>query len=188
MKKVLALLLVIAIVFILMGGCSPSNLEDRHVTDPAQYGKVPSFIEFPDFFPETITDYTVNSYAYTNMSYFDVSYEVFLDITVNKVQLDALVKSVKAYLQTYEERTAYYAEGYTEIVLGDAFAVDEQDAQSVSSACIAKMVYNPETGNVVYEYLLAVDPYKVVDVAYFNKFGITAAEYQAELQKRTAVK
>ncbi len=188
MKKTLISLFLVAVMLFLMLGCSPTNLEDRHVTDPAQYGRVPSFIDFPDFFPESITDYTMNSYAYTNMSFFDVSYEVFLDITVDETQLDALLKKARAYYQNYDEREAYNAKGYKEIVFGDSFMLDKEDAQSVSSACIAKVVYNPETGNMIYEYLLAVDPYEVKDVADFNKFGIGAAEYEAELKARDNTK
>ena len=156
-----------------------------YVTDPAEYRNVASFIEFPDFFPETIDDYTVNAYSYTLYSYFEVNYEIFLDITVSKEQFDTIIDKAKTYAVFFDEYDAYYAEGYKEIVFDDSFSVRTRNSEKeIKSAYIRKVIYNPQTYNIVFENFNKRDVYYIADVAYFNRFGIDPVTYETEIARR----
>ena len=49
------------------------------------------------------------------------------------------------------------------------------------NADVQKVIYNPATGNVIFEYFDAFDTgvYELKDVAYFQHFEINQEEYKA---------
>ena len=206
MKKRLALILAIGCTF-LFGGCygSPlifggcdivplfflmmsSGMGTYYVTDPAQYGQFEEYVQAEiDYFPESIADYTVHSYSYTRYEYMDSCYEVFLDITVSQEQFDALIKQAKSENRKSHEKSAYYADGYREIVY-----VDEYEGFGdgyVGYATIDKVIYNPETLNIIYESFHAHDTgvYPLSDFAYFKRFSIKETEYVKKTDGLTTI-
>lgn len=108
----------------------------------------------------------------------DTCYEIFLDITVEETEFDDLIERARAYSDTYEEQPAAYCDGYMEIVFMDAYE-SWQDRAFVGQAAIEKVIYNPDTGNIVYVVFHADDTgvYQVSDVAYFERFSINADSY-----------
>ena len=162
--------------------------EDVIITDVEQYGEVDANMDFPNFFPESVDDYTVNSYCYSEECYFNPCYELYLDITVTQKQFDSLLAQVKEYEGTYYEKQAYYADGYYEIVFDDYTTdtdeVPEKDSEEYDSyyidgfTNIGKIVYNPDTLNIVFEYLDLLDAYSINRIVYFNRFDIDWNEYR----------
>lgn len=156
-----------------------------HIEDPAQYGQIDESIPFPSFFPESVTPFQVNAYSYTLYSYMDVCYEIFLDLTVTRAQLEELLTKVRACAP--EEKQAYYAEGYFELVFTDVYSLHpEEESANVWNARIEKVIYNPETCHIVFESFDAFDSgvYPLEEVAYFNRFGIDQVEYMRALEKK----
>ena len=175
-------LLCLLLSVVLLAGCV-SDWGTMHVTDPAQYGKVESYITVPACFPDVIEEYTVNAYSYTLYSYMDVCYEIFLNLTVTQEQLQTLLSDIRQ-LSGWREQEAWYAEGYCEIVFHDSYSLCPDSAQktnlsNVWNARIEKVVYHPQTGHIVFESLNAFDSvvYPLSEVAFFNCFGITQERY-----------
>lgn len=175
-----------AAMLLLCTGCDTAELGwgTNHITDPAQYGNVENYIELPEYFPETITEYTVNSYSYTLYAYMDVCYEIFLDLTVTETQFDSLLLRIRSLPDVQSEREAYYAEGYYEIIFRDSYSINtdehfENDPANVWNAKIEKVIYNPETFHIIFESFDAFDSgvYPLNEVAYFNRFEIDPYEY-----------
>ncbi len=164
----------LAFVFLMMMGGTGTY----YVTDPAEYGNFETHIETEiGYFPEEISDYTVNSYSHTRYEYFDTCYEVFLDITVSEEQFQMLIAEAKSENRNKYEKSAYYAAGYQEIVFADEYEIYGDGYVGYST--IDKVIYNPETFNIVYESFHAHDTgvYPLSEVAYFNRFGINETEY-----------
>jgi peptide chain release factor 1 len=69
--------------------------------------------------------------------------------------------------------------GYREIVFRDTFAPYGPAAEAVSEADIEKIVYDPDSGDMVFVRIYSVDAgvYPVAELAYFNRFDISAETY-----------
>ncbi len=162
-----------------------SGPSDIYETDPTKYER-PTNAAVAAFFPENLDEYTVNRYAYTYHVDWDVGEETFLDLTVTQEQFDELIESARKV--GYIEREAYYAEGYYEIIYNDYYEreyepLEEGEVPAVYEADIIKLVYNPETLNVVCERLYVQGPwvYGVEEICYFNRFNLDEKEYVKHL-------
>lgn len=182
MKKVLSILMCLVVGAIALAGCDLFGT--TYVTDIAEYGQVDSSIEFPQYFPDTVQDLKVNSYSYTVYNYMDICYEIFLDVTVDNDKFIEMLKEIKDSSASFDEQEAYYAEGYKEIVFTDRYSLcTQQNTQAYNDyvwrAKVEKVVYNPDTNNIIFECFNAFDSgvYALNDVAYFNRFGINQTEY-----------
>ncbi len=144
------------------------------------------------FLPESVDEYTVNGFSYIIYNYFDVCYEVFLDITVTEEQMGALIEEARSYSDSYCEQDAWYAEGYVEIVFEDEYnrgepgEEQEDGLEQVGWATVDKVIYNEETLNIIFVSLHAHDSdvHDVENVEYFNRFAITPEEYVKHLPER----
>jgi hypothetical protein len=142
-----------------------------------------------NFVPEKLETYTVNDYSYVVYEYMDYCYEAFLDITVNEEQFNELLEQARDFSGFHEGKFAF-AEGYYEIVYNDEYVcgdpsrLDNDGLDQVAHAAIDKVIYNPETLNIVYISFHAYDKnvYDVENVQYFLHFGINADEYEKMLR------
>lgn len=178
-KYLVSAIIVIAMIFSL-SGC---DFGSKRITNIEEYGKFESYIELPEFFPNSVEEYTVNNYAYNLESWMDTCYEIFLDITVSKDQFEELLSG-----HTGQAVECYYASGYYEVVFEDSYDLfdgEENGDQVVGFADIEKIIYNPETYRIVFVAFHANDTgvYPLKDVAYFNCFDIDENEYVAHLGK-----
>ena len=87
----------------------------------------------------------------------------------------------------FTKKDAYYSNGYTEIVFQDSYEVyhREDDVESnVGWADIEKVIYNPETLNVIYVCFHANDTgvYNLDEVAYFSRFSILEEDYVKSIE------
>ncbi len=173
---VFGLQFVAAVIFIVIASAFMGTFYE---TDPANYKRA------EECFPESLEEYTVNGYSFTEYSYLDYCCEEFLDLTVTEEQLQDLLDKARSE-DVLVEREAYYAEGYYEIVHNDYYRIDEQEengVELVAWARISKLIYNPQTRNVVFVWICTHDSsvYEVKDLAYFNRFGIIEEEYVQHL-------
>ena len=184
-NKVTALLLLTVLLLSLVG----CDYGSKRITDPEQYGKFASYIELPSFFPACIDSFSVNSYAYNLESWLDTCYEIFLDLTVTKEQLDELLKDV-----TVKIDECYYSEGFYEAVFLDSYDVftdeGEGEEQVVGYADIEKIIYNPETYQIIFVAFHANDTgvYPLSDFQYFNRFNINENEYAEHIRLKNKQK
>ena len=181
--KILALGLLIALFSATLISCEARKLGfgSQTITDPAEYGNF-GVIDAPVFFPKSIDGCKVNSYSYILRLYLETCYEIFLDLTVSADKLDSLVASAKIAGGFKYEREAYYAAGYRELVFCDYYEPGTQNDDGnnqVGYAWIEKVIFNPDTGNIIYVSFIANDwsVYSLSEVEYFKKFGIKEAEY-----------
>lgn len=189
MKKTVFLLLLILIIFssvgcrAILGFGMLLGMETVHESSPEKYGCWEKYHSVPSFLPEKLDGYTVNSFSYTLYNYFDTCYEVFLDLTVSKEQFYELIENSKSYSDAYTEKSAYYADGYIEIVFADMYEngeIDEYDGlRQVGNAEIDKVICNSDTCNIIFVSFHAEDTgvYDVENVAYFNRFSISPESY-----------
>ncbi len=184
MVKRIAACLTLLCVMISTSACSKYLWGTFRETSEDNYGEWENFlggwaeyVEMPSFLPSSVENYTVNSYSYTVFNYLDLCYEVFLDITVEEDEFDELLETTRAYSETYEEQEAVYCDGYTEIVFKDYY--ENRDNNKVGHTNIQKVIYNPDTNNIVYEVFYVIDSgvMDVKDVAYFNRFSIEPENY-----------
>jgi hypothetical protein len=178
LKKLVACLLALCIMISLSACTSFLGIGTFYETSVDKYGKWENYLDVPTFLPSSVKDYTVHSYSYTLYSYMDVCYEIFVDITVEETEFDRLLESARAHSDSYEEQPADYCDGYMEIVFMDNYE-QGKNGEQVGWADIEKVLYNPDTNNVVYVVFHANDTgvYDVKDVAYFNRFSIKADDY-----------
>ncbi len=157
----------------------------KQITDPLKYGDWESYLQIPPWMPASVKEYTVNGYSYSLKAYMDVCYEIFVDLTVTEEQLEELLARARQS-EPAREQDAYYAEGYREMVFQDEYEILPESLQSghryqgqVGRADIEKLVYNPQTLNIVFVCFHANDTgvYDLNGVAYFNRFGIDQEEY-----------
>lgn len=154
---------------------------------PEAYGNWTKYHDAPAFLPDDLDGYTVNAYSYTLYNYFDICYEIFLDLTVTEEQFTVLIERAEGYSDARTSRTAYYDEAYTEIIFTDVYerweAEDNDGAEQVGWADIDKIIYNPDTRNIIYVAFHANDTgvHDVENVAYFQRFGITPDAYVEHL-------
>ena len=187
MKKFRFAIIPLLVAALMLTGCE-FGFGSKYVVDPEEYGKWESYLEVPSFLPESIESYQVNAYSYTLLAYMDICYEIFLDLTVSEEQLEELISRAKAEGKDALERAAYYADGYYEIVLQDYYEVYHRESDHealVGWADIEKVVYNPQTRNLVYVCFHANDTgvYNLDEVNYFNRFSIDEEEYALNIQK-----
>ena len=180
MKKFKSLILTILIILTLPA-FTACDFGSKRITDINKYGQFESYIELPHFFPHSVSNYTVNSYAYNLESWMDTCYEIFLDISVTESQFYSLLGS-----QLNEGKQCYYASEFYEVVFQDFYEVynDEfNDVQVVGYADIEKIIYNPTTFQIVFVAFHANDTgvYPLNDFAYFNRFNINENEYASYL-------
>jgi len=173
-KKLLALILS---VLLSLAGC------EKYTVDVAEYGQVANYITFPDYFPESVDTYEVNGYSYRLYSYMDICYEIYLDVSVEKEEMDRLIAVAKEKRPAYSEWEADYANGYREIIFQDVFTSYDPEAEAVGEADIEKIVYDPDTGDMVFVRIYSVDAgvYPVAELAYFNRFDISAETYAEDI-------
>lgn len=194
MKRFCSLLLLFAVV-ISSAGCAPLlttvmilGMGTIQESSPEAYGNWTKHHDAPAFLPDDLDGYTVNAYSYTLYNYLDICYEIFLDITVTEEQCSALIQEAEAYSADAMSRIAFYDESYTELVFTDVYEPMESDAPSDGSeqvgwADIDKIIYNPDTCNIIYVAFHANDTgvHDVENVAYFQRFGITPDAYVEHL-------
>ena len=183
MRKKIGILWGFLVICVVLTSCTVP-FGSKHTADPAQYGKWASHLDVPPFLPTAIDNYQVNGYSYTLDAYLDDCYEIFLDITVTEDQLARLLDEAKMFPDYIGEKEAYYGDGYAEIVYEDFYVTAPQkDGAKVGWADIEKIVYNPETLNVIYVCFHANDTgvYALNAVAYFNRFSIQEEEYVENL-------
>lgn len=186
LKKLIAAFTVMCVLISFSGCSSLLGMGTFIETSPDKYGEWEEYLDVPDFLPETLDDCTVNAYSYTLYNYLDTCYEIFLDVTVSEEQLDAILDRAKQYSEDYAEHSADYCEGYTEIVFSNVYERGDVDAQDdleqVGWADIEKIIYNPDTRNVVYVVFHANDTgvYDVENISYFKRFSITPDKYAGE--------
>ena len=176
---------IVALISVLLTGC---NMQSKHIDNPELYGEWESYLKIPSFLPKSINDYWVNNYSYTLDAYFDICYEIFLDLTVTEDQFTKMISETKAY-QKYYEKEAYYCDGYSEIVFMDFYEVyhrENETSANVGWADIEKVIYNSETLNIIYVCFHANDTgvYDLDKVAYFNRFSINEEEYVKNLNQK----
>lgn len=99
--RALGLLLIVSAIFS-MSGC---DFGSKRISDIEQYGQFESYIELPEFFPDSVDGYTVNAYAYHLESWMDTCYEILLDITVTESQFEKLLSGVLE-----QGKECYYSE------------------------------------------------------------------------------
>ena len=187
MKKKSFCLLWLLVISLWLSSCE-MGFGSKHIEDPQKYGEWESYLEAPSFFPASVDGYQVNGYSYTLFAYMDICFEIFLDITVSAEQLEALLREAASYNDGYSESEAYYADGYTEIVFEDSYEAQERainGERNVGRADIEKIIYNPESLNIVYVCFHANDTgvYPLDEVAYFNRFSIREEEYMASVHE-----
>lgn len=187
MKKFVAIALTIA-VLLSCSGCGLLILlafGTERTTNPDDYYSDDCYGKLPSWMPATLEEYTVNDFSYCIYSYLDICYEIFLDITVTEEQLASILSAAREGSPLCEQ-DAYYAEGYQEIVFEDFYEIDSLDPDidhnypsNVGWADIEKIVYNPQTLNVVFVCFHANDTgvYDLSDVAYFKRFEIDQEDY-----------
>ncbi len=179
-------LLMLLIISLLLSSCD-MGFGSKHIEDPQKYGSWESYLNIPSFFPSSIVDYQVNGYSYTLLAYMDICFEIFLDITVSPKQFEELIEEARSYAEEPCEKNAYYCDGYVELVFQDSYTVhrpEENIAENVGWADIEKIIYNPESLNIVYVCFHANDTgvYQLDKVAYFNRFSIQEKEYASNLR------
>ncbi len=179
--------LILLVISLLLSSCE-MGLGSKHIEDPRQYGEWESYLKVPSFFPASLDGYRVNGYSYTLFAYMDICFEILLDITVSAEQFDELIEEARSYNDGYSESEAYYADGYAEIVFEDSYEAQENainDERNVGWADIEKIIYNPESLNIVYVCFHANDTgvYPLDEVAYFNRFSIREEEYMASVHE-----
>ena len=183
MKRIYIFLLLICVCLFPVGCASTLGIGTFRENSAEKYGEWEAYQTAPSFLPEKIDEYTVNAYSYTLYNYFDTCYEIFLDITVSEAQFNELVDKAEQYSDTYIKTDAYYSEAYTEIVFTDVYEIGginkHDDLQQVGWADIDKVIYNPESFNIIYVSFHAndTDVYDVENISYFNRFSITPEEY-----------
>lgn len=179
MKKTMFRLATVAIILSMLFSLSGCDFGSKRITEVEQYGQMDSHIALPEFFPDSVEAYVVNSYAYNLESWMDTCYEIFLDITVSKDQYEELLSE-----HTGQAVECYYASGYYEVVFEDSYDLfdgDENRDQVVGFADIEKIIFNPEIYRIVFVAFHANDTgvYPLKDVAYFNCFDIDENGYVA---------
>ena len=189
MKKIRSLLATVLMLIMICSllGCD-MQWGSKYITDPKEYGKWESYLDIPSFLPSEIDEYKVNSYSYTLLAYFDICYEIFVDISVTEEQFNQLINNAKANPDYLYEKDAYYSDGYKEIVFQDYYKIyhREDDVEpNVGWADIEKVVYNPETLNIIYVSFHANDTgvYYLDEVEYFNRFSIQEADYFKSIRR-----
>ena len=180
MKKVSAIILLFTISVLSLISCMGTYCYEKVET----YGNWDKFGIESDLMPESIDGYIVNEYSFIVYNYFDTCYEIFLDITVSEEGLQELIANARISFSTFITRDAPYCDGYIEMVFKDYYerwSVEEQSDgfEQVGWADIDKLIYNPDTGNVILVSFHANDTsvYDVENIAYFNRFSITPEEY-----------
>lgn len=179
--RILLALMMISAVFSLFG----CDFGSKRISDAEQYGQFESYIDLPEFFPESVDGYTVNAYAYHLESWMDTCYEIFLDITVTESQFDALLSGIIG-----QGKECYYADGFYEVAFQDSYDLFTEAGnmqQVVGYADIEKVIFNPETCRIVYVALHANDTgvYPLENVAYFRCFNIEETEYAEHIAGTT---
>lgn len=186
--KLVALILTLTLLFATLTSCEARRLGfgSQKITDPLEYGDF-GVIDAPAFFPEKTEGFTVNSYAFTLELYFETCYELFLDLTVSREQLDKLLARARVQAGFKYEETSFYNTSYREIVYSDYYVEgvtdDSTGERSVGYALIEKVIFNEATGNIIYVSFVANDwgVYSLSDVEYFNRFKIDEKEYVEHL-------
>ena len=186
MKTTSLFVAVLLIASTLLCGCG-MGFGTTYIEDPALYGQHwDDYLDAPAYLPASVEPYSVNRYAYTLYAYMDICYEIFLDLTVTKEQLAELIAHAKSSGSCYEQ-AAYYANGYIELVFSDEYALhphpDTDDVPRVWQANVKKVVYNPDTCNMIFVDLYCFDSgvYALEDVEYFSRFGIRETEYASHI-------
>ena len=175
------------VICMLLSGCN-TVFGYKHEDNIKRYGKWETYLDVPSYLPASVSDYQVNGYSYTLYAYLDICFEIFLDITVTQEQFDQLVNEAKEYSNFVCEQEAYYCDGYTEIVYKDSYEIfrnEDATTENVGRAHIEKIIYNPETLNIIFVcfHTMDGDVYKLDDLAYFKRFSIKENEYVANLKK-----
>lgn len=159
---------------------SACSFGEEYITDSKQYRRFDGS-QTINYFPENISNYTINDYSYRTYNYFDRCTEIFLDITVSKDEFNKLVNSARRYSKKPVTQKAYYDKDYTEIVFDNYYGINDENAEknNVGNADIKKVIYNRNKRNIIYVYFKAFDTgvYPLKNVAYFNHFNIKESEY-----------
>ena len=179
MKKIISVIIIMCIP-ILLSSCAYG---DYHTTDPDKYNPKDGYLAV-DYFPESIDEYTVNSYSYNTYRYFDTCTEIFLDITATEKQFNNIIGIAEKSAEVNAIKPAFYDKDYTEIVIMDDYEKSD-DSDAVMHADIKKIVYNTKTRNIVFEYFYAFDSnvYPVDEITFFQRFNIKEKDYFAHSER-----
>ena len=187
MKKIL-LALVICISLVANTGCSLfilgsallSSGKSENITDPAKYGSFNSSVKIPDYYPESISAYTVSRYYYAMNSAPTLAYEIYLDITMPEADFDALIAKVTSDTRQKTTKDAFHSTDYNEIIFSDEYEF-EYKYNEVKSANIEKVIYHKTKPRVVFVLFVVEEggSYDLESIEYFNRLRIDPFDYHS---------
>ncbi len=185
MKKIL-LALVICISLVANTGCSLfilgsallSSGKSENITDPAKYGSFNSSVKIPDYYPESISAYTVSRYYYAMNSAPTLAYEIYLDITMPEADFEALMAKVTGDTRQKTTKDAFHSTDYNEIIFSDEYEFEYEEYQ-VKSANIEKVIYHKTKPRVIFVLFLVEEngEYSLENVEYFKRLRIDPFDY-----------
>ncbi len=184
MKKI-SIVLLCVLLLVTLTGCN-ALFGNIRIDDPSRYGE---YSTKDSFLPQDITEYTVNKYSCNIYAYFDICHQLYLDITVTKEQFELIISEARKNKDFKYEKQSYYDEDYIEIVMCDSYDIYDHDEDSpekkVGWADIDKIIYNPQTLNIIFVCFHANDTgvYPLNEVEYFNRFSIDETEYVENIEE-----
>lgn len=155
-----------------------SGTQDR-VRSPEEYGKFYKKIQIPSYYPNSISEYTVNSYYYAVEEHSELCYEIFLDITVSESEFNTLLQSVKSDGREKKIGTAYHSTEYLEIIFNNDYTPSYSYYGTVENANIEKVIYNEAEGRIIFVLLYVGEDgiYGINEIEYFKKLKISYDKY-----------
>lgn len=182
MKKTVSVIIVTAL--LLLSAC---ELNHKKTTNPDEYGSN-NYISHIAYFPESIKDYSVNSYSFNSYDGQYTCTEIYLDITADEEQFDQIINTANHSENVTSKKRAFYDKDYTEIVFRDDYTESFEYSEGITgdektryagSADIEKIIYNSKNRNIIFEYFdaQAIGKYPIDEIEYFNRFDISEDEY-----------
>ena len=189
MKKIL-IILVLCVSLLVNTGCSfvligaAIRISDT-VTDPSEYGNVHDSVQIPFYYPESITEYTVNSYFYAIEKDTALCYEIFLDLTVSEDELTSFISSITSDRRKKTITDSYNYVGYKEIVFFDEYAIATDrlfSKTAIEAANIEKVLYSEENQRIIFVllYIEENSGYHYDEIEYFKKLNIDPTNYKKQ--------
>ena len=184
MKKIF-LALVLCLSLFVNTGCSfvligmLTRVSDK-VTDPQKYGDFHRTVEIPDYYPESLSAYTVNDYCYFIEKNSRLCYEVFIDITLSENEFSEMLSSVNADSRKKSVKDAFHSPGYKDVIFYDEYEFsDETSFDAVESAHIEKVIYSEAESRIIFVllYIEQYSYYEVEKIEFFKKLKIDPSQY-----------
>lgn len=187
MKKIL-LALILCFSLLANTGCSfllvgalLTNVSERE-TDPNQYGKFHKTVKVPDYYPESISNYTVKDYCYVIEKDSTLCYEIFIDVTMPKEDFDTMLSKIMANSRDKTVKDAFHSGDYKEIIFRDEYKfMFNEESGWVEKAEIEKVIYNKNEPRFIFVllYVEQDSTYDLQSVEYFNKLRIDPFDYSS---------